>query len=129
MPDAQSVIDPHHHLWDLGRNTYPWLQARSFKPRLEGNIRPIAKDYLLEDYWADTRNQNVVKSVHVECGWDPSNPVGETEWLQRLAYKHGYPDGIVARAPLDAAHREQVLEGHDRDQHTPSVRPSINCDP
>ena len=43
MPDAQPVIDPHHHLWDLGHNTYPWLQARFFKPRLEGDIRPIAR--------------------------------------------------------------------------------------
>ena len=102
MPGEQPVIDPHHHLWDLGRNTYPWLQDRTLAPRLEGDIRPIAKDYLLGDYTSDTGNQNVVKSVHIECGWDPSNPVGETEWLQRLADKHGYPHGIVARATLDA---------------------------
>jgi hypothetical protein len=74
MPEVQSVIDAHHHLWDLGCNKYPWLQARPFAPRLEGDIRPIAKNYLLEDYLVDTRKQNVVKSVHVECGWDPSNP-------------------------------------------------------
>jgi predicted TIM-barrel fold metal-dependent hydrolase len=85
MPNVEPVIDPHHHLWDLRHNRYPWLQTRPLKPRLEGDIRPIAKDYLLENYLADTSNQNVAKSVHVECGWDPSNPVGETEWLQRLA--------------------------------------------
>jgi predicted TIM-barrel fold metal-dependent hydrolase len=89
MLDAQPIIDPHHHLWDLGRNPYPWLQDRTLAPRLEGDIRPIAKDYLLEDYASDTRNQNVVKSVHIECGWDPFNPVGETEWLQRLADQNG----------------------------------------
>ena len=99
MLDAQPIIDPHHHLWDLGRNKYPWLQDRTLAPRLEGDIRPIAKDYLLDDYASDTRRQNVVKSVHVECGWDPSNPVGETEWLQRLADQHGYPHGIVAHVP------------------------------
>jgi predicted TIM-barrel fold metal-dependent hydrolase len=118
MLEAQPIIDPHHHLWDLGRNTYPWLQDRSLAPRLEGDIRPIAKDYLLEDYASDTRNQSVVKSVHVECGWDPSNPVGETEWLQRLADKHGYPHGIVGRATLDAPNVEQVLEGHARHKNT-----------
>ena len=96
MPVAQSVIDPHHHLWDLGRNKYPWLQEHLLAPRLEGDVSPIAKDYLLKDYLADVRNQNVVKSVHIETGWDPSNPVGETEWLQQMADKHGFPHGIVA---------------------------------
>jgi predicted TIM-barrel fold metal-dependent hydrolase len=60
MLDAQPIIDPHHHLWDLGRNPYPWLQDRALAPRLEGDIRPIAKDYLLKDYASDTSNQNVV---------------------------------------------------------------------
>jgi len=129
MLDEQSTIDPHHHLWDLGRNTYPWLQDRTLAPRLEGDIRPIAKDYLLEDYASDTRNQNVVKSVHVECGWDPSDPVGETAWLQSLADKHGYPHGIVARATLDAPDVEQVLEGHVRYQNIRGIRHAINWHP
>jgi predicted TIM-barrel fold metal-dependent hydrolase len=129
MLDTQLVIDPHHHLWDLGHNTYPWLQARPFKARLEGDIRPIAKDYLLEDYLADTSNQNVVKSVHVECGWAPSDPVGETEWLQGLADKHGYPHGIVARATLDAPDVEQVLEAHARHRNIRGIRHAINWHP
>ena len=129
MPEAQPVIDPHHHLWDLGHNRYPWLQARPFKPCLEGDIRPIAKDYLLEDYLADTYRQNVVKSVHVECGWDPADPVGETEWLQRLADQHGYPHGIVARATLDAPDVEQVLEGHSRYKNMRGIRHTINWHP
>ena len=129
MLEEQPTIDPHHHLWDLGRNTYPWLQDRALAPRLEGDIRPIAKDYLLEDYWADTRNQNLVKSVHIECGWDPSDPVGEAAWLQRLADKHGYPHGIVARATLDAPDVEQVLEGHVRYQNIRGIRHAINWHP
>ena len=35
MLDAQPIIDPHHHLWDLGRNPYPWLQDRALAPRLD----------------------------------------------------------------------------------------------
>ena len=129
MPVAQSVIDPHHHLWDLGRNKYPWLQERLLAPRLEGDVRPIAEDYLLKDYLADVRNQNVVKSVHVECGWDPSDPVGETEWLQRMADKHGFPHGIVARATLDAPDVEQILEGHARYKNVRGIRHAINWHP
>ena len=129
MPDVQPVIDAHHHLWDLECNEYPWLQARPFAPRLEGDIGPIARDYLLDDYLADARNQNVVKSVHIECGWNPSNPAGETEWLQRLADKHGYPHGIVGRATLDAPDVEEVLEGHARHKNIRGIRHAINWHP
>jgi predicted TIM-barrel fold metal-dependent hydrolase len=129
VPVAQPTIDPHHHLWDLGRNKYPWLQERLLAPRLEGDIRPIAEDYLLKDYLMDVRNQNIVKSVHVECGWDPSNPVGETEWLQRIADKHGFPHGIVARATLDAPDVEPVLEGHTRYENVRGIRHAVNWHP
>ena len=129
MLDSQPVIDPHHHLWDLGQNRYPWLQADALAPRLEGDIRPIAKDYLLDDYLADTHNQNVVKSVHVETGWDPSDPVGETAWLQRLAEKRGYPHGIVGRATLDAPVVEKTLEGHARHRNLRGIRHAVNWHP
>lgn len=129
MSDAQPIIDPHHHLWDVEHNRYPWLQENALQPRLEGDIGPIAKNYLLEDYLADTRNQNLVKSVHIECGWDPSDPVGETEWLQRLADKHGYPHGIVARATLDAPGVERILEGHAGYRNIRGIRHSINWHP
>jgi predicted TIM-barrel fold metal-dependent hydrolase len=129
MPDTEPIIDPHHHLWDLDSNKYPWLQERPLRLRVEGDIRPIAKSYLLEDYWADTRNQNVVKSVHVESGWDPSNPVGETAWLQRLADKHGFPHGIVAHAMLDAPDVERVLEAQAGYRNVRGIRHIVNWHP
>jgi predicted TIM-barrel fold metal-dependent hydrolase len=129
MQDAEPVIDAHHHLWDLQTKKYPWLQERPLKPRLEGNIEPIAKDYLLKDYLEDIRNQNVVKSVHIQTGWDPADPVGETKWLQALADQHGYPHGIVARASLDAPDIEQVLEGHLCYKNVRGIRHMINWHP
>ncbi len=127
MPDAPPpTVDPHHHLWDLRRNPYPWLQERPLRPRLEGDITPIAQDYLLDDYLADIRHQNVVKSVHVECGWDPSDPAGETAWLQRLADQRGYPHGIVARATLDAPDVERVLEAHAGYRNVRGIRHAAN---
>jgi predicted TIM-barrel fold metal-dependent hydrolase len=129
MQDREPVIDAHHHLWDLQNNKYPWLQERPLKLRLEGNIEPIAKDYLIKDYLDDIRNQNVVKSVHVQTGWDPANPVGETRWLQGVADQHGYPHGIVARASLDAPDVQQVLEGHLRYKNVRGIRHMINWHP
>lgn len=122
MPAELALIDPHHHLWDLERNRYPWLQERPLKPRLEGDIEPIAKTYLIEDYLADVRNQNVVKSVHVECGWDSNDPVGETAWLQSVADQHGFPHGIVARAELNALDIEQILAGHAQYKNVRGIR-------
>ena len=129
MPDTQPIIDPHHHLWDLRRNKYPWLQERPVRLRVEGDVSPIARDYLLDDYLADARNQNVLKSVHVESGWDPSNPVGETAWLQRLADKHGFPHGIVAHAKLDAPDVERVLEAHAAYRNVRGIRHVVNWHP
>jgi len=126
MQDREPVIDAHHHLWDLQNNKYPWLQERPLNLRLEGNIEPIAKDYLLKDYLDDIRNQNVVKSVHVQTGWDPADPVGETRWLQGEADQHGFPHGIVARATLDAPDVERVLEGHLRYKNVRGIRHMIN---
>ena len=126
MLESQATIDPHHHLWDIGHNRYPWLQEDVLKPRLEGDIRAIAKDYLLDDYLRDARNQNVVKSVHIECGWDPADPVGETEWLQKLSDKYGYPCGIVARATLDAPDIERILEAHTSFRGVRGIRHAIN---
>jgi predicted TIM-barrel fold metal-dependent hydrolase len=126
---GQAMIDPHHHLWDLAHNRYPWLQEHLLEPRLEDDVRPIAKDYLLKDYLADARNQNVVKSVHVETGWDPSDPVGETRWLQGIADKHGFPHAIVARAMLDSPNVEQVLEGHARHKNLRGIRHAVNWHP
>jgi predicted TIM-barrel fold metal-dependent hydrolase len=122
MPDEIAIIDPHHHLWDLEQNRYPWLQERPLKPRLEGDIEPIARTYGIEDYLADVRNQNVVKSVHVECGWDPNEPVGETAWLQSIADKHGFPHGIVARAELNANDIEKLLTGHAQYKNVRGIR-------
>ncbi|QXD22675.1 hypothetical protein F7C95_12040 [Opitutia bacterium ISCC 51] len=41
------ITDPHHHLWDLSAQYYPWL-TDSFKPRVCGDYTAIRKDYLLE---------------------------------------------------------------------------------
>lgn len=65
------TIDPHHHLWDLERHRYPWLTQKPQPLEVCGDVTPIAKSYLLADYLEDMRNQNLVKSVHVDAGFDP----------------------------------------------------------
>jgi predicted TIM-barrel fold metal-dependent hydrolase len=76
-----ATIDAHHHLWDLQVIRYPWLAG----PPVEGHFGPyekIRRDYRVEQFLQDIRNQHVVKSVHVEAGADPEDAVRETRWLQ-----------------------------------------------
>ena len=106
------IVDAHHHLWDLERNRYPWLQAEPDPEATIGDYAALRHDYLVEDYLADARPARVVRSVHVQAEWDPSDPVGETRWLQAVADRHGFPHAIVAAARLQDPDVDDVLEAH-----------------
>ena len=100
------ICDPHHHFWDRSSSTY-----------------------VLEDLLADTGSgHNITETVFVECSSDyretgPQSlrPVGETEFVQRIADESATGDrgptkvaaGIVSYADLtlgDAV--SEVLDAH-----------------
>lgn len=64
------IIDPHHHLWDY-----------------------LANRYLADELLADTGSgHNIIATVYIECGSmyrsdgpEALRPVGETEFVQRIA--------------------------------------------
>jgi predicted TIM-barrel fold metal-dependent hydrolase len=97
------IVDTHHHLWDLCSHYYPWLTDKIL-PKLYGDYAPIRRDYLIGDFLADIGSLPVVKSVHVNAGFDPRQPVRETEWLQAIAddaaTSRGFPHGIVGDVDL-----------------------------
>ena len=116
------IIDPHHHLWREEGGNYPWLQADESVEVLWGKPVELPRNYLTPDLLDDFKNQNVVKSVHVECLHDPARPVEETKWLQSMADapgSQGFPHGIVAYANFAEPDIEEVLEGHC---HYPNIR-------
>jgi predicted TIM-barrel fold metal-dependent hydrolase len=127
--DDFPIVDPHHHLWDLERFSHPWLSARPLPASVAGDVAPIAKSYLLDDYLADTAKQNVVKSVHFDAGFDPSQPVEETRWLQSIADQRGFPHGIVARAELHRPDVETTLASHCRFPNVRGIRHIVNWHP
>jgi predicted TIM-barrel fold metal-dependent hydrolase len=106
------VIDPHQHFWDLERHVYPWLNGGLEVNFRYGDIAPLRRSYLPEDYFRDSANQNVVGSVHVEAEWNRADPVAETRWLHELADKWGRPNGIVGHAEFDREDIASVLAGH-----------------
>jgi predicted TIM-barrel fold metal-dependent hydrolase len=91
-----------------------------------GGVAPIAKSYLLDDYLADTANQNVVKSVHVDAGFDPSQLVGEARWLQSIADQRVFPRGIVARAELHRPDVQAILAAHCEFPNVRGIRHIVN---
>ena len=48
--------------------------------------------------------------MHVEAGWDRSDPVGETRWLDGLANATGLPTVLVVHAPLQDPKVGDLLE-------------------
>ena len=107
------IIDAHHHFWDLGLGKHPWLDGRHIIDGFRyGDYASIRRNYLLEDYRRDAAGHNVVKTIHMETEWDPDDPVGETEWLQRYFDQTGFPHAVVGQAWFDRGDIAEVLAGH-----------------
>ena len=49
MTQGLDVVDAHMHLWDLQRIRYPWLTP-PLPVGITGDVSPIARDYLLDNY-------------------------------------------------------------------------------
>jgi predicted TIM-barrel fold metal-dependent hydrolase len=126
MSDRLRIIDPHQHLWDLTNHHYAWLRQEPPDAGPDGDVTSIARDYLLADYLADAGAYELVKSVHVQCGWSEPDPVGETQWLQSIADVHGFPHGIVAFAALNESDVEPVLARHRQFKNVRGIRQILN---
>lgn len=107
--DAVTLIDAHHHFWDLDRNHYPWLSDEPLPGFFLGNYDAIKRNFLPDDYRREARPHHVMKTVHVEAEWDRNDQVGETRWLTELHERCGMPDAIVAHAWFDTDDAESVI--------------------
>jgi predicted TIM-barrel fold metal-dependent hydrolase len=100
------------HLWDLNTGTYPWLTGVEDKETAFGNLKKLAVDYLLPEYRQDTSSIELAGLVHVEAAWDPTNPLGETQWLAKTLAEFEAPYSIVAGANLLKADFPELLAAH-----------------
>jgi predicted TIM-barrel fold metal-dependent hydrolase len=119
-------IDPHVHLWDLSRLSYPWLTPPFVADGPNGDISAIAHDYRLADYRAESANWNVVGIVHVDAGAEPTQALDETDWLQTMADREGMPSGIVAFAALDDPAVDSHLAMHAARAAVRGIRHIVN---
>ncbi len=105
------IIDAHHHFWDLARNPHPWLTDGGRISFRYGDYEAIRRSYLPDDFRTDARAFEIAGSVHIEAEWEPTDPVGETRWLQSVRATHGLPSVCVAQAWLHHDDADSVLAG------------------
>ncbi|KTS76297.1 amidohydrolase [Pseudomonas oryzihabitans] len=108
----RALIDAHHHLWDLGRLDYPWLQGEGEPGFFLGDYRALRRNYLPEDFQRDTASVRLLASVHCEAEQARGNPLAETQWLTEQQAHTGLPTVLVAWAPLLSPAAEGILEAH-----------------
>ena len=124
---AVTLIDAHHHLWDLSMDRHPWLGSQPEKQFFLGDYSPIKKNYLPADYLKDSAGHNVLATVHCEAEWDRADQVGETRWISAIHARHGFPNAIIAAAgglslgarhPVQARHhRRAIAKARRRARH------------
>ncbi|MBT6273020.1 MAG: amidohydrolase family protein [Chromatiales bacterium] len=96
-------VDAHHHFWDPTQNYHPWLCDEPPIPFRYGDYGPLRRPYMPPDYFADATPHRVLKTVYVEAEWDPTDPLGELEWVHGVYEQFGYPNAVVAQGWLDTA--------------------------
>lgn len=119
------VIDAHHHLWDLSRPGYAWLQGEPQDASDPSTLGAVQRDYLIHDYTNDAASVVLEGSVHVEANYG-ANPVDETKWLGETALHSGLPSVIVAGARLQADDLEAVLSAHMQEPRVRGIRQMLN---
>lgn len=135
QPDAESrvaaavdrsipFIETHHHLWELKRFPYGWLQDPGTVGHSEllGEYGLLRVDWGIERLLKEFYGSNVIKSVHVEGDSGAADPVEETAWLQSIANTYGFPHALVVFCDLEREDAEEQLARHMAFKNTRGVR-------
>jgi predicted TIM-barrel fold metal-dependent hydrolase len=91
------IVDAHHHLTDLDRRSYPWLEGPVIA-RYHGDDAALRRNYLLDDYLADVGDYLLIGSVHIENG--AADPIAEAGWIDTVHTERGLPSVHVAGVSL-----------------------------
>jgi predicted TIM-barrel fold metal-dependent hydrolase len=109
MTNDIKIIDAHHHFWDLNTNYYPFLSDEIDTNFFLGNYNSIRNNYLPFDYIKDSKNHNVIGTIHCEAEWDRNDQVGETKWLEKLSKNNKFPNAIVGHAWFHKKNSEAII--------------------
>ena len=93
-----------------------------------GDYFGIRRDYPVEEFINDVKPQGVTKSVHVTAMWGPGKALEETRWLQSVADKHGFPQGIVSNIDLADPEVEAAIKAQKKFPNLRGVRQMLYWD-
>ncbi len=85
-----TIIDAHHHVWDLSVRPQPWLD--------QPGLAPLRRNFLLPDLEPEAAAQGVTSTVLVQTVTEP----GETPEMLALAARGGLVAGVVGWVDLEA---------------------------
>lgn len=108
-------VDTHHHLWELDRFKYDWLEEPGWAGHnaLLGNYKMIRSSVgRPERMFREFYGANVSKSVHVEAAYAGPDSVEETAWLDAVAKEYGFPNALVVFCDIEQDGAEAALERH-----------------
>src|ERR1700722_2344228 len=125
-----SIIDAHIHLWDLGMGRHLWLRPTGGAIQALGDLAPIRRNYLVDDYRRDAATQNVVATVHIEAAWDRADdPLAEIEWLETLDKSSGVAARYIGFADLAAPDAAAALDRLAQVKRCVGVRQMLSWHP
>lgn len=107
-----TLIDAHHHLWDLDSHNYPWLQEPADPAFFLGDYSALRRNYLAPDYLADSAGHRVLATVHCEAEHDRGFQVAETRWVHEQHARFGFPNAVVGHVWFHHDNCEEILNRH-----------------
>jgi predicted TIM-barrel fold metal-dependent hydrolase len=119
------VVDPHIHLWDTARVSYPWLASPGVA--YSGDNRRLPQQHDVQAFLKTAAGIEVLKTVNVEA--NPADTVAEAQWLQTLAddrVNGGHPHGIIAYVDLSKSDAPRLLEALTPCRNLRGVRQILN---
>jgi len=121
-----AIVDAHHHLWDLSKGHYPWLQDEYMGDAFHlGSYKQLCQDYDHHAYRGDTVGYQVVASVHVEAERSRLEQVQETHWLATQHADYDLPSVVVGHVSFLQSDLSATLKAHCS---SPLMR-GIRCKP
>jgi L-fuconolactonase len=99
--DEIPLVDTHQHLWDLNKQTLPWLK---------GSPDVLNQTYWLEEYAAATQGLNVVQAVYMEVDIHPDQQRQEAETLISICRKGNSPTvaAVISGRPASVTFAEYI---------------------
>ena len=111
------MIDAHHHLWEVARGDYGWLDSQK-----DAALAPIVRDFTADDYSQVMTTHLVTGSVLVQAA--PTE--AETAWLIVQAKRAaGRVKGVVGWIDLSASDSVEKIQLLAQEPLLKGIRPML----